>query len=382
MAYVYKAPRSPFFYASWRTAKGILERRSTKLRCPKAAQKIADQLENTERSIRDHNMHESWMRHELNHLSRRLLGEQNAPPTCKEWFEQWMEGKKTGLSASTSERYEFCIKIFKRQLGARVQLPLDCITANDIIHFRDKLLRQGKRAATVNMDLKIIRAILERAKNVGYISRNPAYAIDLIPKHKDAVQRKPFTPEQVKAILYVTADTEWHGVVLMGYYTALRMGDIVNMKWSAIDLQKRIISLTPQKTKRLGKKIQIPIHEQLYEWLKSRPMAINGNLEVFPELAGGKPGGKSGLSEKFAKILAKAGIDRGWIKSGEASRLTSSLSFHSLRHTCASELANHGVAPEVRMLLTGHNDLKTHEGYTHLTVETIRQAVNIIPKVG
>ncbi len=382
MAFIYKDPRSPFYTACWKRTDGKLKRQTTKIRTHKEAMAKAEEFARCEKSIIERNMQESWTRYAIDDLTKRLLGEENVTPNCKEWFDQWMTGKELNLSLNTLARYKFCIKIFLRQLGPRALFPLDCITAQDIIAFRDKLLKHGKRAATVNMDLKIIRAILERAKNIGYISRNPTYAIDLIPRHKDAVQRKPFTSEQVKTILANTVGTDWHGAVLMGYYTALRLGDIVHMTWSAIDIEKRIITLIPQKTKRLGKKVQIPIHGQLYEWLKSRPAAINGDIPVFSELCEYGPGGKCGLSEKFAAILEKAGIDRGWVKSGEASRVTSSLSFHSLRHTFASELANRGVAPEVRMMLTGHNDLKTHEGYTHLTVETIRQAVDAIPKIG
>ena len=44
-------------------------------------------------------------------------------------------------------------------------------------------------------------------------------------------------------------------------------------------------------------------------------------------------------------------------------------------------MANAGVAPEVRMKLTGHSDQDVHAGYTHHELETLRAAVAHIPSV-
>jgi site-specific recombinase XerD len=44
-------------------------------------------------------------------------------------------------------------------------------------------------------------------------------------------------------------------------------------------------------------------------------------------------------------------------------RKQSSLSFHSLRHSFVSALANAGVAPDLRQKLAGHSELKSHARY-------------------
>lgn len=50
-------------------------------------------------------------------------------------------------------------------------------------------------------------------------------------------------------------------------------------------------------------------------------------------------------------------------------------SFQALRHFFTSALANAGVAPEVRMKLTGHKSTTVHRGYTHHELETLRAVV-------
>ena len=60
-------------------------------------------------------------------------------------------------------------------------------------------------------------------------------------------------------------------------------------------------------------------------------------------------------------------------------RTTSSLSFHSLRHSFVSALANAGVARELRQKLSGHSDERSHARHTHHELETLRAAVAKLP---
>jgi site-specific recombinase XerD len=63
-------------------------------------------------------------------------------------------------------------------------------------------------------------------------------------------------------------------------------------------------------------------------------------------------------------------------------RSQSSLSFHSLRHSFVSALANAGVASEIRQKLAGHSDSKTPQRYSHHEIETMRTAVSLLPGLG
>lgn len=71
-------------------------------------------------------------------------------------------------------------------------------------------------------------------------------------------------------------------------------------------------------------------------------------------------------------------------KAGKAGkgRTTTSLSFHSLRHTFVSALANAGVSAEARKKPSGLADDRTHAKYTHHEIEKLRTAVDTLPRVG
>ena len=203
---------------------------------------------------------------------------------------------------------------------------------------------------------------------------------------RDKADKHVFSPQQVSKLIE-TAEGDWKGLIISAYYTGGRLSDLARLTWSNIDLSpnKKVIRFMQKKTK--GKthkaKVEIPIHEALEEYLLSGPISDVSNTPVFPELHG-KPGsGKSGLSMAFKRIMAKAGIDAGVIREriGAAGRSVSALSFHSLRHSFNSALANAGVSQELRQKLTGHASADMNIIYTHHELETIRTAIKTLPRL-
>jgi integrase len=124
----------------------------------------------------------------------------------------------------------------------------------------------------------------------------------------------------------------------------------------------------------------VPVHSELLDYLLSRSVPDDGRKPIFPKLYHLRGPGKTGLSSSFRRLMDRAGIDGGIArqKTGEAGRSVSRLSFHSLRHSFTSALANAGVPAELRQKLTGHADAKSHQIYSHHELETIRAAVEQI----
>jgi integrase len=76
--------------------------------------------------------------------------------------------------------------------------------------------------------------------------------------------------------------------------------------------------------------------------------------------------------------MSAAGIDaqRG---PGLGIRRFAKLSFHSLRHSFNSALANAGVSQETRMMMTGHASAGVNGDYTHLELPKLKAAVDKLP---
>jgi integrase len=74
-----------------------------------------------------------------------------------------------------------------------------------------------------------------------------------------------------------------------------------------------------------------------------------------------------------------AGIDSETVRTSR--HAFSQKSFHSLRHSFASALANSGVPADLRMKLTGHKSATVHQGYTHHELEVLRGAIGTLPRL-
>jgi integrase len=187
----------------------------------------------------------------------------------------------------------------------------------------------------VKLDLKLVRGVLNTARRQALILHNPAEAVDL-PLVKGN-ERDVFTSGDIQALLAV-APPDWKTAILLGYYAGPRLGDVVSLTWKNVELADGVIFYAQGKT---GKKVTVPLHADLEEHL----LRIAGDKPsgfLCPSLGEVKIGGRSGLSRQFADLMAQAGIDQRQIPSSK-NRMFSQLSFHSLRHSFASNLANLGI---------------------------------------
>jgi integrase len=387
MGSLHKDPRgrSPYWYASYRLADGRWAFKSTKQKEKKQAEQKLRAFEDIEEAARRGEATRDHLIAIVNQTLRRMGYREVERITVEAWLDRWIETEKGAVADSTIERYRQIVRDFKESLGARVKVRLEAITTEDITKFRDELLAKGLSPLTVNLNVrKILKRPFKLAVDEGWIQRNPVAGVRQI--RGTTAEKGVFTPLQV-ALLLEAAEGDWKGMILAGYYTGARLSDLVRLRWSNVNLDEKDKTITFWQKKTEGKsskaKVKIPIHPELEEHLISGPLNDNPNAPVFPEIYH-KPGsGKSGLSMAFKRIMARAGIDGGIIRErrGPAGRSVSGLSFHSLRHSFNSALANAGVSQELRQKLTGHASEAMNALYTHHELETIRKAVASLPRL-
>ncbi len=313
----------------------------------------------------------------INKMMEISTGEILRNASIEDWLRGWVEEKKGAKAKGTAERYEGVIESFLKFLpaGKRSQ-PLAALSVADIRKYRDQLLKEGRAAATANIAVKILRGPLNLARRQGLIQTNPAEAVEMVSS--DAIEKGVFTPEDVAKLIRV-ADRNWKGLILAGYYTGARLGDLVALRWQNVDLKRMSLAFGQRKTRRF---VEIPIHPELRKWLDGAPDK-SAAATVFPVATARKIGGAHGLSERFKALMKSAGIEATVTQKGGAKgKNRSSLTFHSLRHSFNSAMANAGVSQELRQRLTGHASKAINDRYTHTELETLRKAVGAVPSLG
>jgi integrase len=296
--------------------------------------------------------------------------------TIDSWFATWLANKKGSCAPGTFARYEGIVSSFLDSLApGKRERQLALISIADIQSFKNEELRSGKSTASVNLAIKTVRSVLKRAMVLGLIKVNPADAVETV--NEDRIVKGTFSNDQVKQLLDHSS-AEWKGAILVGYYTGARLGDVTNLKWANVNLEKEVLSFVAAKTSRA---MELPLHPVVRDYLKEWRRKTTGDT-VFPSFCGKTAAGRNGLSGQFAKIMSSAGITGNSVApAGSGGRTRNTLSFHSLRHSFNSELANAGVSQEIRMKLTGHLDAKVNAVYTHTELDTLRKALNHIPSL-
>jgi integrase len=342
---------------------------------------MADEWEQLEKLAGENRLTETQCRKVIAEMYERTIGEPLHFRTAREYLTEWAESKKNETELRAYWKYKQIINEFLNYIGAKADRLLREITPADIRSWRDALKRKGLAAPTVNHAIKILRMPFKAAHDAGYIEINPCTKNSVRPVKDEArnVEKDVFTAEQLAALIKVAPSEDWKGAILAGYYTGLRLRDIADLEWSVVDLEKRIITVTTRKTR---KTVAVPIHPQFAMCLKKQTRGI-GKAPVFPTLAGKAGGGKSGLSMAFKRIMDRAKIKGRLLRDATgAGRSQSSLTFHSLRHSFISAMANAGVSQEIRQKLTGHASAEMNAIYTHHELAPLRAAVEKLPALG
>jgi integrase len=373
MASLWKREKSPYWVCCYTSTTGQRLKKSTKQRDRKKAWEVCLAIDHAENHAKNGTLTEQAAKKIIGEILERTTGEPLHNYKVYNWLTHWLDMKEQVRANKTTVRYRQVIRDFIASLGNRANLALSHITPKDVLTYRNSITKTGKAARTANLSVKVVSAAFNAAVRQHMIESNPATALESL--RVKAEEKGTFTPAQVSKLARA-ADCDWRGAILLGYYTGARLSDAANMRWSAIDWSNKIIRFTASKT---GKAVTLPLHPQLErELLKDAGI---GNAPLFPTLAGRGTGGKHGLSGRFNTIMEKAGVE-GKRTQASGGRTLSSLSFHSLRHSFNSALANAGVSQEIRQKLTGHASAEMNAIYTHHELAPLRAAVDKLPALG
>ncbi len=376
MASVHQRPKSPYWHASYLGPDGRWILRSTKQQDRQSALAVAMEYERASKLARRGELVEAQAREVLKDIMKRAdMGETLQTVSIKSHFDTWLASKRDRKSEGTGERYGVAVEEFLKTLGNRASKNLTSLTAADVQRFLDHRTGKGLAPKTVNVDVKIIRGALNAARRQGLIPTNPAEAVEL--PEAIGMERGTFTPAEVK-MLVDTAEGEWKLLIMLAYFTGARLSDCCRMQWEGVDLTEETLTYTQIKT---GAKVTAPLHPDLLARLNKLAGTDKPEVFILPHMANLRPGGRHGLSETFKRIMRKAGVDSQTVK-GAGNQMFSRRSFHALRHSFTSALANQNVSSELRMKLTGHKTVGEHQKYTHHEMENLRAAVKKIPSLG
>jgi len=270
------------------------------------------------------------------------------------------------LQASKSRHYVLSVKTsFKMLINFAGDIPLTRLDLRTLDKFVTNTFSRTQRGA--GLYYRTLKAAFSKAVIWNYLPDNP---LKKIKAPKISKTFPVFISEvELHTILNNTKEQIFKDIFFTAFYTGMRLGELVNMKWNWIDLNQNIITVkcSDTFTTKSKKERIIPICPALRNVLLNRlpkVLKINTDYFLFSRLSGIKFT-EEYISKKFKKIVRAAGLDE-------------KVHFHTLRHSFASILVQRGVSLFVVKELLGHEDLTTTQIYSHLTTENLLSAVNLL----
>jgi len=152
-------------------------------------------------------------------------------------------------------------------------------------------------------------------------------------------------------------------MVLISLNTGMRQGEVFELTWREVDIDRREITVEGAKAKS-GQTRHIPLNDEAVAVLADWKAQSDGAALVFP----GKDGRPfDNVRKSWDAVLVAAGIE--------------DFRWHDMRHTFASKLVMAGVDLNTVRELLGHSDIKMTLRYAHLAPEHKAAAVAKLMKV-
>lgn len=283
----------------------------------------------------------------------------------------WLEYKETRLRSTTWGVYKIHVRIHYTELLA---MKIDRITTPVIEKWITKRQADGMNISTLRKLLVSLNQIFTYAVRHKYITSNPVRDAERPRKTVDYETEekiKILTSEGIRNLLNATKDPKYKTLFLTAIMTGAREGEILGLKWSDIEFNKKQIFIKRSfnhgqffapKTKQSIRAIDIAptLLQALASWkLASTP---NEHDLVFANEAGQPLNYSNMVNRHFFKALKDANIEK--------------IRFHDLRHTYASLLLAQGENIKYIQTQLGHSSpIVTLNVYSHLMKKENQEAV-------
>jgi integrase len=133
-----------------------------------------------------------------------------------------------------------------------------------------------------------------------------------------------------------------------------------------------------------GREMVIPVAAPLYAYFLEIAKNDEPHAPLFPRAFELRSRKKSGLSNKFYRLMTRAGVvePRTNKKKGagrNTRRQSGGLGFHCLRHYCTTALKASGASDVIAREIIGHESAAVSRTYSHIDSATLRAAIDKLP---
>jgi len=292
---------------------------------------------------------------------RRPMGDDTNQAITERFLDSlWLE---SGLSDNTLASYRSDLQGFSRWLTLQ-GATLESASRAHIMGCLAQRYHAGLKARSTARLLSTLRRFYRYLSREGIIATDPTVDVDM-PK-LDQPLPKGLSEEQVECLLAQPETATPIGLrdramLEVLYATGLRVSELVGLTVSQANLSGGVVRVTGKG----GRDRVVPLGEESLQWTnlyleQARQQLLRGRScdALFVTARG------AGMTRQaFWHMIKRRALSAG---------IHSVLSPHTLRHSFATHLLNHGADLRTVQMLLGHADLSTTQIYTHVSRERLK----------
>lgn len=283
----------------------------------------------------------------------------------RDYVKSWIDARTLSRAQSTISGYNRLLRLYiaDTRVGGMDITELD---GSDMIELLAPLIRRGCTRQAQLLQI-LVSAALRQAVKRRLLAWSP---MDEVEKVSHVSKVTPWlTVDQARQLLTSSAQAEdpYYIAWLIMLCCGLRRGEMLALKWSDIDRQRKLLHVERQKIEIDGESLitrpksktsvrDIPLDEAL---LNRLPLHRGKDAVILQSVT------RTMLADGLDRAIKRAGVPR--------------VTLHGLRHTMAATAAGDGVSVKVLQTLMGHAHFQTTADiYAHVNEEPRIQAVKLI----
>ena len=304
---------------------------------------------------------------------------------------EWLKNREGEIETSTYQGYWHIINHHIAPYFNQRKITLQDLTASDIQKYYRKLSDDGLSANTIRRHHANIRKAINDAMKNNIVACNIADRVTLPKANYKRIHY--YSEEMIEKLLELVKGKEIEACVYLGVFCGLRRSEVCGLRWKDIDFDNNTITICntitrgntlieKERTKTLSSYRTMPMENELKEFMLNLKETQKQDKELFGSeyIDNGYvcvwQDGHSLLPEyvshKFKEIIQKNNMP--------------DITFHGLRHTCATLLLSKGYDIKLIQEYLGHSSVVTTGNiYAHVQfsskVEMGASLASIISKV-
>ncbi len=296
--------------------------------------------------------------------------------TVRELLDKWLQSVIPRVKQSTASNYQ--MKLNRHILPYFSAIRCCDFSPSDVYSFINKKESEGLSSRYISDMIVLIKSAFRFAARTLRIF-NPLDGVHFQKQERSEIQILNTDQQKKLTARFSNSPTHTDVGIALSLYTGLRIGEVCAMKWSDIDLDKRILTvnhtiqriqnfeggnktrLVITEPKSVHSKRTIPIPDGIIPLLKR----FQGDKESFILSGTDKPVEPRTMQNRFAAILKNENLP--------------SVHYHSLRHAFATRAVEVGFDIKTLSEILGHSSVElTLNLYVHSSLERKRTCMNLM----